>query len=260
MNEEKITRNQIIKKLSEYKGKRNDPVISERIDFIIYLIDNISDDDLNKSESLKLFITDFDNPSRLSNLDGCLAQALYELQKITEKNAEDIRKVYEELNQAKFKNEAIGNEISRYTKNKKKRKIVSIVLFVVFGIFVGITAIFAFLDTYEVLEYGGIAAGTMGIFDFLLGAVAFIVERVNDSKTVKTMEAAENVKVEKPKEQAIDKGAYVSAEHINMHNSSINITDKSTHNTTDNSTHTTNITGVQNSSEKDRNTEKINEQ
>ncbi len=104
-----------------------------------------------------------------------------------------VRNFRETIDCNSYKSMAAGNEVSKYVTGKSKRKTVSIVLLALFGCGAAITILFAFLDNFHVIDYGDTAAGAAGIIDFAVGVVAFIVERVNDWKTTRTMKAAEKV-------------------------------------------------------------------
>lgn len=182
--QEKLNRIVIIGKLRKYEGLRNDVLISARIDYACYIIEHLSDEQINNVSRLKSFLNKIDDPgglSRLANLDDDLICLLNELKEI-DLTSNDI-----------YRGKATNNEVRKFLNGSKTRKWKSIMFAVLFGCGAAVTAVFAFLDNFQVVDYGGIVAGAAGIIDFIVGAIAFIIERISDSKVTGGMNAANRV-------------------------------------------------------------------
>ena len=199
MSTEKLTRDTANEKLSEYRGSQNDAAVSARIDHARYIIKHLSDNDVDRIDSLKVLVEMIDRKlhnesSHLDNIDEGLLKALDDLQKVKLSNT--------------YGDDAKGNEVKKYTKGKKKRRAVSILFLTLFACGAIVTVVFAFLDNFHVIDYGGTAAGASGIVDLAIGVFAFVVERINDWKTTSGMEAAEKVHDSKTYGVYINKSFY----------------------------------------------------
>lgn len=179
MDTEKLTCMIAIKKLSEYRGSQSDAAVSAKIDHVCYIIEHLSDDEVDKINSLRVLLNRLDNTSRTDNVNDFLSTVLNDLKKIKLSDT--------------YKATAIGQEVNKYTGNAKKRHVASILFWTVILSGVVVAAILAFLDNFKVIDYGGVVAGAVGIIDFIIGAVGFAVERISDSKVTSCMKTAENV-------------------------------------------------------------------
>ena len=182
MSAEKLSGMNAIEQLRKYQGSQKDDAVSARIDHICYIIKRLSDDEVNRIDSLKALLEileNADSKSRLVNPNDYLTAALDDLQKVKLKDT--------------YKADATDKEVKKYTAGKKKRMWISILFFVLLGCGAVGTAVFALLDNFNVIDYGGTAAGAAGIIDFVIGITGFIVERVSDSKTTSAMQGANAV-------------------------------------------------------------------
>lgn len=214
MEKQKLTREKATGKLGEYKGLSNDPIIKERVDFACYIIGLMSDEEVGKTESLKIFVDKFENRDSISSLESL--DASFESVFKDLKNEEIQVKTSGEI----YKADATQKELAGYVNGKKKRKCVSIAFLLLLVCGTIVTAVFAFLDNFNIIDYGGTAAGAAGIIDLVIGVIAFAVERINDCKTSRSMNAANEVK---------DEGSYIK--YINIYKSfnGWRIIDKSKH-------------------------------
>lgn len=182
--QEQLNRIDIIGKLRKHEGLRNDDLVSAHIDHICYIIKNLSDEQISKVRHLNSFLSKIDNLedlSRLDNIESDLICLLDELKEIDLASGN----IYRE--------KAMNNEVSKYLKASKTRKWVSIMFAVLFGCGAAVTVVFAFLDNFKILDYGGTVAGAAGIIDFFVGTLAFISERMDDSKVRSGMDFANQV-------------------------------------------------------------------
>lgn len=182
--QEQLNRIDIIGKLRKYEGLRNDDLVSAHIDHICYIIKNLSDEQISNVRHLNSFLSKIDNLedlSRLDNIESDLICLLDELKEIDLASGN----IYRE--------KAMNNEVSKYLKASKTRKWVSIIFAVLFGCGAAVTVVFAFLDNFKILDYGGTVAGAAGIIDFFVGTLAFIIERIGDSKVRSGMDFANQV-------------------------------------------------------------------
>ena len=178
---EKLTQMSVIKVLSEQRGKRNDELFSARVNHACYIIEQLTDDEINKVKSLRAFLENIGNTSCLNNPDADLCGVIKELEEVHKRIVN------------RFKGDAAVAEVDRYVGGQAKRNGFAAVFWTLLGIGVVITVIFAFLDNFNVIDYGGMAAGAAGIIDLAIGAIGCIVERVSDAKHTKRMSAAQNV-------------------------------------------------------------------
>lgn len=181
---EKLTCEYVNEKLSEFRGSQTDDAVLARIDHARYIVKLLSDKDVEKIDSVKRLVELIQRKergadSRTDDVNASLVNALNDLQKV---------KI-----SSKYKADAAGAEIRKYTNKSKLRMIISIIFATILGCGVVVTVVFAFLDNFSVINYGGTVVGAAGIIDFIVGAVAFIVERVNDSKVTDSMSEAEKV-------------------------------------------------------------------
>lgn len=181
--QEKLNRIVIIEKLRKFEGLCNDVLISARIDHTCYIIKHLSDEQISNVSCLNSFlnkINNLDELSRLDNIENDLICLLDEFKDI-------------DLENGGYRGKATNNEVSKYLMASKTRKWVSIIFAVLFGCGAAITVVFAFLDNFKILDYGGTVAGAAGIIDFFVGALAFIIERISDSKVTSGMDIANQV-------------------------------------------------------------------
>lgn len=172
----------IVEILREYSGKCGDALVSARIDHACYIIKLMSDEQINEVKSLKEFLLKIEKPhSRLDDPVAELEEVINDLEKIDVTSGD------------KYKAQAVENEIKKFENGRKKRRVVSILFLVLLGVGITITVIFAFLDNFHVIDYGGTAAGASGIIDLGIGVAAFIVERISDIKSTNGMIAAQQV-------------------------------------------------------------------
>lgn len=67
-------------------------------------------------------------------------------------------------------------------RQEKNHKYIFPVFVALFILFSAVAAVFAFLDNFEIISYGGKIAGAAGILDFINGAAFFVYERIDDRK------------------------------------------------------------------------------
>lgn len=198
---EKLTQMSVIEVLREQSGKRQDKLFSARVDHACYIIKQLTDDEINKVKSLHVFLDNVGKSSCLNNLDADLCGVIKELEKAGSKRNG-------------YKSKAAISEVNKYVGGSARRKGFAAFLWALLGIGVAITVVFAFLDNFKVIDYGGMAAGAAGIIDLAIGALACIVERVSDAKHTKSMSAAQ---------KADDAESYKNYTVIEKKNTSFNI-------------------------------------